>query len=151
MAKTIKQRAIRKGIKPSVVYTRMSKGMSEEDALNTPVRNYNKADTPKPYRGHKADRVREYIATHPTAKPKEIAVECDVSYSYAFKILYPLGAPKQMEFDFNARPAVTTSQSLPAPSSPQRSSHAAVHTASWVLTGLALAGLVAVVAVAAGQ
>ena len=102
------------GINPRTVHTRIYKGMSLDEALTTPVRQYNiKTRKRKKWSATnpKSQLVWNYLLKNRTAKPMEVVRATGVSVSQVYRLMNSIGTPREV---FEAE-AIAANVSTPPP------------------------------------
>ena len=100
------------GINPRTVHTRMHHGMTLDQALSTPVRQYNiKTRKRKKWAGTnpKSQLVWNYLLKNRTASPREVADATGVSSSHVYRLMNNIGTPREV-FEAEAQAANMSTQ-----------------------------------------
>lgn len=96
------------GINPQTVHTRIHSGMTLDQALSTPVRQYNvKTRNRKKWArtNPKGQLVWNYLLENRTARPAEVAKVTGVSISHVRRLMNSIGTPREV-FEAEAQPPV---------------------------------------------
>ena len=92
-------KARERGINPQTVHTRMHYGMTLDQALSTPVRQYNiKTRKRKKWEktNPKSQLVWNYLLKNRTAKPMEVVNATGVSKTHVYKLMNSIGTPREV-------------------------------------------------------
>ena len=95
------------GINPQTVHTRIHSGMTLDQALSTPVRQYNiKTRKRKKWAATnpKSQLVWNYLLKNRTAKPMEVVRATGVSVSQVYRLMNSVGTPREV-FEAEAQAA----------------------------------------------
>ena len=105
-------KARERGINPQTVHTRIHSGMTLDQALSTPVRQYNiKTRKQKKWAATnpKSQLVWNYLLKNRTARPREVAEATGVSSSHVYRLMNNIGTPLEV-FEAEAQAANMSTQ-----------------------------------------
>ena len=100
------------GINPQTVHTRIYSGMTLDQALSTPVRQYNiKTRKRKKWAATnpKSQLVWNYLLKNRTASPREVTEATGVSSSHVYRLMNKIGTPLEV-FEAEAQAANMSTQ-----------------------------------------
>ena len=100
------------GINPQTVHTRIHSGMTLDQALSTPVRQYNiKTRKRKKWAATnpKSQLVWNYLLKNRTASPREVTEATGVSSSHVYRLMNKIGTPLEV-FEAEAQAANMSTQ-----------------------------------------
>lgn len=100
------------GINPQTVHTRIHSGMTLDQALSTPVRQYNiKTRKRKKWAATnpKSQLVWNYLLKNRTASPREVTEATGVSSSHVYRLMNSIGTPREV-FEAEAQAANMSTQ-----------------------------------------
>jgi len=105
-------KARERGINPQTVHARIHSGMTLDQALNTPVRQYTiKTRKQKKWAATnpKSQLVWNYLLENRTARPAEVAKATGVSSSHVYRLMNKIGTPLEV-FEAEAQAANMSTQ-----------------------------------------
>jgi hypothetical protein len=108
----ITAKARERGINPQTVHARIHYGMTLDQALSTPVRQYNvKTRKQKKWAATKpkSQLVWNYLLKNRTARPAEVAKATGVSSSHVYRLMNSIGTPREV-FEAEAQAANMSTQ-----------------------------------------